>query len=152
MHLVREMNCSEEEIEHIRRGALIHDIGKMAIPDNILSKPGPLDNEEKKIMEKHTVYAKEMLEPISFLSPAAIISYCHHERWDGCGYPQGLKGDEIPSQRGSSRSSTKGRTEFGTSLPEGMAQGMVISYLRDNSGKCFDPCVVEVFLRIVGER
>jgi len=153
VHLAREMNCSEDEIEHIRRGALIHDIGKMAIPDHILSKPGPLDNEEKKIMEKHTVYAKEMLEPISFLSPAAIISFCHHERWDGCGYPQGLKGDEIPlparlfavvDQWDALRSERPYRRAW--------PKEKVISYLRDNSGKCFDPQVVEAFLRIVEER
>ncbi len=153
VHLAREMKCSEEEIEHIRRGALIHDIGKMAIPDHILSKPGPLDNEEKKIMEKHTVYAKEMLEPISFLSPAAIISFCHHERWDGRGYPQGLKGDEIPLPARlfsvvDQWDALCSERPYRSAWPK----EKVVSYLRDNSGKCFDPRVVEAFLRIVDER
>jgi putative nucleotidyltransferase with HDIG domain len=153
VRLAREMDCSEEEIGHIQRGALIHDIGKMAIPDHILSKPGPLDHEEKKIMEKHTVYAKEMLEPISFLQPASIISYCHHERWDGCGYPQGLKGDEIPLparlfaivDHWDALSSDR---PYHRAWP----REKIICHLKDNSGKCFDPRVVEAFLRIVGER
>lgn len=153
VRLAREMDCSEDEIEHIQRGALIHDIGKMAIPDHILSKPGPLDRDERKIMEKHTVYAKEMLSPISFLRPASIISYCHHERWDGCGYPQGLKGDEIPLPARlfaivDQWDALSSERPYHKAWPE----ERVISYLRDNSGKCFDPRVVEAFLRIVGKR
>jgi putative nucleotidyltransferase with HDIG domain len=148
--LAREMGCNKDEIEHIQRGALIHDIGKMAIPDHILSKPGPLDLDEKKIMEKHTVYAREMLEPISFLGPASIISYCHHERWDGCGYPQGLKGEEIPLPARlfaivDQWDALSSERHYRKAWPE----EKVISYLRDNSGKCFDPRVVEAFLRIV---
>lgn len=153
VRLAREMDCSEEDIEHIQRGALIHDIGKMAIPDHILSKPGPLDDVEKKIMEKHTIYAREMLEPISFLGPASIISYCHHERWDGCGYPQGLKGVEIPLPTRlftvvDQWDALSSERPYRKAWPK----EKVISYLRDNSGKCFDPRIVEAFLRIVGER
>jgi hypothetical protein len=87
VRLAIEMGYGDTEIEHISRGALLHDVGKMTVPDRILSKAGPLDVEEKKIMERHTVYAREMLAPISFLETASLIPYCHHERWDGKGYP-----------------------------------------------------------------
>ncbi len=81
---------------HITHGALLHDIGKMAIPDRILLKPGDLTIEERTLIQKHPVYAYEMLKPIKFLHPALEIPYCHHEKWDGSGYPRGLKGDKIP--------------------------------------------------------
>jgi HD-GYP domain-containing protein (c-di-GMP phosphodiesterase class II) len=144
------MECSEAEIEQIRRGALIHDIGKIAIPDHILSKPGPLDDEEKKIMEKHTVYAREILAPISFLQPASVISYCHHERWDGRGYPRGLKGDEIPRAARlfavvDQWDALSSERPYRTAWP----QEKIIAYVRENSGKHFDPEVVETFLRII---
>lgn len=87
---------SEKEINHIRWGALLHDIGKMGIPDHILLKPGPLSSEEWDIMRRHPTYAYELLSPITFLYPALDIPYCHHEKWDGTGYPRGLKGDQIP--------------------------------------------------------
>lgn len=77
-------------------GALLHDIGKMGIPDGILLKPGPLTEDEWIVMRKHPAYAYEMLSPIAYPGPALDIPYCHHERWDGTGYPRGLKGEEIP--------------------------------------------------------
>jgi len=90
------MDMDEEELVHIRRGALLHDIGKMGVPDNILLKPGKLNDEEWNIMKKHPVYAAAMLSPIKYLHPAIDIPYCHHEKWDGSGYPRGLKEEEIP--------------------------------------------------------
>lgn len=96
LRLARMLGVSEEELVHIRRGALLHDIGKMGIPDKILLKPGTLSNEEWKIMRQHPVYAYEMLSPIAFLRPALNIPYYHHEKWDGTGYPHGLKGKQIP--------------------------------------------------------
>ncbi len=84
------------DLVQVRRGALLHDIGKMGIPDAILLKPGPLDDGEWEIMRRHPVYAYEMLAPIAFLRPALAIPYCHHEKWDGTGYPHGLSGEEIP--------------------------------------------------------
>jgi HD-GYP domain-containing protein (c-di-GMP phosphodiesterase class II) len=87
---------SSEEMMHIRRGVLLHDIGKVGVPDAILNKPGPLTDEEREIMKKHPDYAYQMLFPITYLRPALDIPYCHHERWDGTGYPRGLKGEEIP--------------------------------------------------------
>ncbi|MFL7867617.1 MAG: GAF domain-containing protein, partial [Anaerolineales bacterium] len=96
VEMAAEMGLSKEELVHIRRGALLHDIGKMGVPDRILLKPDTLTDEEWKIMQKHPIFAYEMLSPISFLRPALDIPYCHHERWDGTGYPRKLKGDEIP--------------------------------------------------------
>ena len=90
------MGVDEHDLVHVRRGALLHDIGKIHIPDRILLKPGPLTQEEAVIMQRHTVYAHELLSPIPFLRPALDIPYCHHEKWDGSGYPRGLKGDLIP--------------------------------------------------------
>ena len=92
----RALGMNDEELIHIQRGALLHDMGKMAIPDDILQKPGPLNETEWKKMRKHPEYAYDMLSPIKYLHPALDIPYCHHERWDGSGYPRGLKGEEIP--------------------------------------------------------
>ena len=96
LRLARAMGMGEAELVHVRRGALLHDIGKMGIPDRILLKPGPLTDEELAVMRRHPAYAFEMLSPIAFLRPALDIPYCHHEKWDGTGYPRGLKGEQIP--------------------------------------------------------
>ena len=94
--LAEEFGVADDQIDHIRRGALLHDIGKIGVPDEILLKDGGLDEEEWTIIEKHPVFAKELLDPIDYLQPALDIPYCHHEKWDGSGYPQGLEGEEIP--------------------------------------------------------
>jgi len=97
VRLARRMGVPEGELVQVRRGAMLHDIGKLAVPDAILGKPGPLDDAEWRVMRRHPETALEMLEPISFLGPALEIPYCHHERWDGSGYPRGLKGEQIPA-------------------------------------------------------
>jgi len=96
LRLARAMGMSEAELVHVRRGALLHDIGKMGIPDAILLKPGPLTDEEWQVMRRHPTYAYECLAPIAFLRPALDIPYCHHEKCDGTGYPRGLKAEQIP--------------------------------------------------------
>jgi putative nucleotidyltransferase with HDIG domain len=96
LKLARQMGVPEDELVHARRGALLHDIGKMGIPDSILLKPGPLTDEEWVVMRRHPVYAFEWLSPISFLRAALEIPYCHHEKWDGTGYPRGISGEQIP--------------------------------------------------------
>ena len=96
VRLARMMGMSEADCVHIRRGALLHDIGKMGIPDRILLKPAALSPEEWDIMQRHPTYARELLAPIEYLRPALDIPYCHHEKWDGTGYPRGLKGEAIP--------------------------------------------------------
>lgn len=94
--LAHQLGIPENEIDHIRRGALLHDIGKLGIPDSILFKPGKLTEEEWKIMRKHPIYAYVWLSKIEYLRPAIDIPYCHHERWNGGGYPRGLSGEDIP--------------------------------------------------------
>lgn len=96
MRLARLMGVDEHDLVHVRRGSLLHDIGKIHIPDKILLKPGPLTQEEEEIMQRHPVYAHDLLSPIPFLRPALEIPYCHHEKWDGSGYPRGLRGELIP--------------------------------------------------------
>jgi HD-GYP domain-containing protein (c-di-GMP phosphodiesterase class II) len=96
LKLARTMGINADELVHIRRGALLHDIGKMGVPDHILLKPDKLTDEEWVIMRKHPVYAHELLSPIAYLRPALDIPYCHHEKWDGTGYPRGLTGRQIP--------------------------------------------------------
>ena len=96
LKLARTMGIAEDELIHVRRGALLHDMGKMGVPDRILLKPGPLDDGEWKLMRQHPSHAYKMLAPITYLRPALNIPYCHHEKWDGTGYPRGLKGDQIP--------------------------------------------------------
>lgn len=145
--LARKLGLSAEEIVNLRRGALVHDIGKMAIPDRILFKPGPLDAEEWKVMQQHPSLARDLIAGIPFLQPSIAIPYSHHERWDGSGYPQGLKGEEIPlsariftvvDQWDALRSDRPYRKAWATET--------VVAYLRENRGKIFDPSVVDAFL------
>jgi PAS domain S-box-containing protein len=96
LRLARAAGLPASEMVHIKRGALLHDIGKMGVPDAVLLKPGPLDDHEWEIMRRHPALAKEMLDPAEFLRPALTVPFCHHEKWDGTGYPQGLRGEEIP--------------------------------------------------------
>ena len=96
LKLARKTGMSEEKLVHVKRGALLHDIGKLGIPDHILLKPGPLTEEEWIIMRTHPTSAYNLIAPIDYLKPAITIPYCHHEKWDGSGYPRGLKGEEIP--------------------------------------------------------
>ena len=96
LSLAKAFGCSEEEIVQVRWGALLHDIGKMGVPDEILLKPGPLTEDEWVLMRMHPIFALNMLSPIKYLRKALDIPYCHHEKWDGSGYPQGLKGNQIP--------------------------------------------------------
>ena len=96
LRIARLLGMSNDDLVHVRRGALLHDIGKIAIPDSILLKPGPLSDEEWVLMRRHPEFARDLLYPIAFLRPALPIPLYHHERWDGAGYPRGLKGEEIP--------------------------------------------------------
>jgi putative nucleotidyltransferase with HDIG domain len=150
LQLARSMGMSDIELEHIRRGALLHDIGKMGIPDTILLKPGPLSTEEYQIMCKHPVYAYNMLSSISFLRQALTIPYCHHERWDGTGYPRGLSGEQIPLEArifavvdvwDALRSDRPYRSAW--------TEEKALDFIREHTGKYFDPKVVEAFLKIV---
>lgn len=150
LRLAHLMNVEDSQLEHIRRGALLHDIGKMAIPDEILRKPGPLTDAEWEIMRQHPNHAAQMLRGISFLEPAIDIPRHHHERWDGTGYPRGLKGEEIPIAARifsvidawdsvlSDRPYRKAQTE-----PE------ALMILQEGRGTQFDPQVVDAFLEML---
>lgn len=151
--LARELDFSEEEIVYLRRGALLHDIGKLAIPDVILLKPGPFDADERKIMEQHPIYAKQMLSQVSFLQPSIDVVYSHHERWDGNGYPDGLKGDQIPL---AARifAVVDQWDALGSDRPYRKAWPVekVLAYLRDNAGILYDPRIVEIFLTLIQDK
>lgn len=148
-----QMHFSEEEIVHIRRGAILHDIGKMAIPDSILFKKGPLTDAERLEMQKHTVYAYRLLSSIPFLQPALDIPYCHHERWDGNGYPRGLKGTEIPLvARMFAIVDVWDALRFDRPYRKGWSKEKVSVYIREQSGTHFDPDLVEVFLHMMEEK
>jgi len=141
---------SDEELTHIRRGALLHDMGKMGIPDEILQKPGPLDEAEWEKMRRHPVYAYEMLSPITYLHPALDIPYCHHERWDGSGYPRGLKGEEIPLvARLFAIVDVWDALCSDRPYRKKMPQQEVIAYLREKSGQLFEPSLVDLFLEVI---
>lgn len=145
--LARSMGVNDTEIVHITRGALLHDIGKMAIPDGILLKPGQLTDEERKLIQKHPVYAYEMLSPIDFLVPAIDIPYCHHEKWDGSGYPRGLKQDEIPfAARIFPVIDVWDALTSDRPYRKAMPHDDVRRLVRADSGKHFDPLVVEAFM------
>lgn len=150
--LAHEMGISRAETAQIRRGALLHDIGKMGIPDGILLKPGPLDGQEWKVMRMHPSHAYELLSGIPFLRPALDIPYCHHERWDGAGYPRGLKGEQIPIAARvfavvDMWDALTSDRPYRSAWPE----EKVKRYLRENAGTHVDPRVVEVFLRMIDE-
>jgi PAS domain S-box-containing protein len=144
------LGFSEEELTHIRRGALLHDMGKMAIPDDILQKPGPLNEAEWEKMRLHPIYAYEMLSPISYLHPALDIPYCHHERWDGTGYPRGLKGEEIPLvARLFAIVDVWDALCSDRPYRKPLPKEEVVAYLREKSGSLFEPRLVNVFLAFI---
>ena len=148
--LARELNCSEEDIVHISRGSLLHDIGKMGIPDQILLKPGPLTEDEWVEMRHHPLYAYNMLHHIPYLSHALDIPYCHHERWDGTGYPCGLKGEEIPlSARIFAVIDVWDALSSDRPYRNACSYEEVFKYIRDNAGAQFDPKIAEAFLALM---
>jgi PAS domain S-box-containing protein len=151
LKVARELGLfSEEELINIRRGALLHDMGKMAIPDEILQKPGPLNEMEWREMRRHPVYAYEMIAPIAYLNTALEIPYCHHERWDGSGYPRGLKGEEIPLvARLFAIVDVWDALCSDRPYRKRLPREEVYTYIRENAGKLFDPKLVEVFLSVI---
>jgi len=146
LRLARMIHIPEEQIVHVRRGAMLHDIGKMGIPDHILLKPGPLTDEEWVIMRQHPVYAFEMLKKIPYLVPALDIPYSHHERWDGRGYPLQLKGEMIPlAARLFSMVDTWDAVTSDRPYHKRITPMEALKIIRNESGKQFDPALVEVF-------
>lgn len=148
--LARAMGYTEEEITHIRRGALLHDMGKMGIPDEILQKPGPLTDDEWGIMHRHPEMAYRMLSQIKYLDKALTIPYYHHERWDGSGYPHKLKGEAIPLQA-RMFAVVDVWDALSTDRPyrKKLPRRDVVEYLRKEAGHLFDPQVVAKFLSLM---
>jgi len=149
MVLAKKLGISGEELEHVERGALLHDIGKMAIPDRILLKKGTLTLSERKFMELHPDFARDMLQEIEFLHPAIDIPYCHHEKWDGSGYPRNLRGEEIPfAARIFAVVDVWDALTSERPYREPLPPEKALQIIRADSGTHFDPRVVEAFLEL----
>lgn len=151
LQLAERMGIKNEDLIHIKRGALLHDIGKMGVPDHILHKPGPLTDEEWVIMKRHPQFAYEMLSQISYLHRALDIPGCHHEKWDGTGYPRGLKGEQIPlAARLFAVVDVWDALRSDRPYRKAWPDDKVMDYIKEQSGKHFDPQVVNVFLDLLG--
>ncbi len=147
LKLARASGMTEAELVHVRHGALLHDIGKMGVPDHILLKPGKLTDEEWVAMRKHPQLAYELLSPIAYLRDALDIPYCHHEKWDGTGYPRGLKGEQIPlAARLFAIVDVWDALRSNRLYRQGWPKEKVIKHIKSLSGTHFDPAVVAVFL------
>ena len=147
--LARAFGFSEAELIQVRWGALLHDIGKMGVPDSILLKPDALTEEEWVVMKKHPVFAYELLAPVRYLRLALDIPYCHHEKWDGSGYPQGLRGDIIPlTARIFAVADVWDALSSDRPYRKAWEEDKVREYIRSSAGTHFDPQVVEFFLHI----
>ena len=151
LKVAKQLGYTEEELLQIHRGALLHDMGKIAIPDEILQKPGPLNDAEWEKMRRHPSYAYEMLSRIEYLRPALDIPFYHHERWNGSGYPHGLSGKDIPlAARLFAIVDVWDALRSDRPYRKQLPREQVIEYLRENSGQLFDPELVDVFLNFVG--
>ncbi|MFA5837257.1 MAG: HD domain-containing phosphohydrolase [Bellilinea sp.] len=152
LKLARAAGITEAELVHVRRGALLHDIGKMGVPDHILLKPDKLTDEEWVAMRKHPTFAFELLSPIAYLRPALDIPYCHHEKWDGSGYPRGLKGEQIPLvARLFAIIDVWDALLSDRPYRQGWPKEKVIEQIKSLSGSHFDPKAVELFLKKIYE-
>ncbi|MGV8025382.1 MAG: HD domain-containing phosphohydrolase [Anaerolineaceae bacterium] len=150
VRLAAELGMKKNDLIQIRRGALLHDIGKIAIPDTILHKPGPLTDEEWVLMKQHPKIAYDLLSPIQYLRPALNIPYMHHEKWDGSGYPLGLKGEQIPLEaRIFAVVDVWDALYSDRPYRKAWPEEKVIDYIKEQSGKHFDPIVVEHFIKII---
>ena len=149
MKMAEAMGFSEEERVHIRRGALLHDMGKLGVPDRILLKPDSLTDDEWEIMRMHPLYTYQMLAPIEYLRPALEIPLSHHERWDGSGYPRGLQGTEIPLvARIFAVIDVWDALTSERPYRPAWSQQATLEYLKKNAGIQCDPEVIKIFLKL----
>jgi putative nucleotidyltransferase with HDIG domain len=149
LRLAGALGVEDEELAHIRRGALLHDIGKMGVPDAILRKPGSLDDEEWEIMHQHPIVAYKLLSPIAYLRPALDIPYFHHEKWDGTGYPHGLRNEQIPlAARIFAVVDVYDALTSDRPYRAAWSKEKTLEHIKSLSGAHFDPKVVEVFLQL----
>lgn len=148
--LAEKMGFPDSELGHIRRGALLHDIGKMGIPDSILQKPGPLTDNEWAIMQTHPEKAYKVLSRIPYLLPAVDIPYCHHEKWDGSGYPRKLKGEEIPlSARIFAVVDVYDALTSDRPYRKAWDKEKALAYIQEQSGRHFYPDAVDAFCKMI---
>jgi putative nucleotidyltransferase with HDIG domain len=153
LRLARYMGIPEADLVHIRRGALLHDIGKMAIPDAVILKEGELTEEERALIRRHPLFGFEMVSEIEFLRPAMDILLCHHEKWDGTGYPFGLAGEQIPLYARIFAvvdvwdAFTSNDRSYRTADPPEVAA----EYLRSQASEHFDPVIIEAFIKMLEE-
>jgi PAS domain S-box-containing protein/putative nucleotidyltransferase with HDIG domain len=151
LQFAQMLGTNNEEMKHVRRGALLHDIGKMGVPDHILQKPGPLNENEWEIMRLHPFYAYQMLSPISYLRPALDIPFCHHEKWNGSGYPRGMKAEEIPlTARMFAIVDVWDALCSDRPYRRAWPEDKVIDYIRTQSGSHFEPKLVDIFFHLIG--
>jgi putative nucleotidyltransferase with HDIG domain len=147
--LAREVGVNADDLVHLRRGAMLHDIGKMGIPDSILLKPGPLTDDEWRVMRQHPVLAHDLLTPIAYLRRAIDIPYCHHERWDGTGYPRGLRGEEIPlAARIFAVVDVWDALLSDRPYRKAWSVDSARQYIQSLRGAHFDPTIIDVFERV----
>jgi PAS domain S-box-containing protein/putative nucleotidyltransferase with HDIG domain len=152
LQLARRIGVSDIDLVHIRRGSLLHDIGKMGVPDSILHKTGALTLDEWEIMHRHPTLAYEMLSPITYLSHAIDIPYCHHENWSGTGYPRGLKSEQIPlPARIFAVVDVWDALTSDRPYRKAWTRKAAYDYIQKNSAILFDPTVVEKFLKMLNE-
>lgn len=150
VQLAKAVGMSDEDVVHVRRGALLHDIGKLGIPDSILLKPGKLTPEEFAIMQQHPRLAYDMLHPIPYLQPALDIPYCHHEKWDGTGYPRGLKGEEIPlAARFFALVDVWDALSSDRPYRKRWEKQEIYDHIQSLAGTHFDPKATEIFLNLI---
>ena len=150
LNLMHEMGVREREMQHVRRGALLHDIGKMGVPDEILHKPTSLTDDEWAVMRRHPQNAYDLLSPITYLRPALEIPYSHHEKWDGSGYPRGLKGEEIPlPARIFAIVDVYDALTSDKPYREAWSHQKAMDYIQAQSSLHFDPQIVEAFLQMI---
>jgi HD-GYP domain-containing protein (c-di-GMP phosphodiesterase class II) len=148
--LAKKVGVRGIDLFHMRRGALLHDIGKMGIPDAILQKPGRLSDEEWIVMRRHPVYARDYLSKVSYLTAALDIPYSHHERWDGTGYPQGLKADEIPiAARIFAVVDVWDALTSKRPYLETWTKEEALAYIQEQAGRHFDPGIVVAFTELI---
>jgi putative two-component system response regulator len=150
VRIAEDLGVAPEHIETVRLGAILHDVGKIGIPDRVLLKPGPLDDEERRIIETHTEIGDKLLEPLDLLAGARPIVRNHHERWDGAGYPDGLAGEAIPV--GARIVAVADSVEAMTSRQlyrKPLEAGEIIAELQKHRGKQWDPAVVDIVLRLI---
>ncbi|MFZ5880063.1 MAG: HD-GYP domain-containing protein [Chloroflexota bacterium] len=151
LRLATVMGFTREQLVHARRGALLHDIGKMGVPDSILHKPGPLDEAEWQVMRRHPQIAYDLLRRSPHLRPALDIPHCHHERWDGSGYPAGLRGEDIPlAARIFAVVDVYDALTSDRPYRASWSKEQALAYIQQQAGRHFDPHVAAVFLKELG--